>query len=70
MAAAADDLATALAVMLVAAVVGYVLVSDEQTVLEGEQNREPQLRSDYVGKLARPSTCPSCASKRVRSRST
>ena len=52
-------LATALAVMLVAVVVGYVLVlADEQAVLEGEQNREPQLRSDYSAKLAQAVNLP------------
>lgn len=52
-------LAAGMAVMLVVVVAGYFLVlSDEETRLDAERAREPQLRQDYHGKLAQAVNLP------------
>lgn len=55
----APKLASALAVMLVVVVVGYVLLlSDVEAGLDAERNREPQLRQDYQAKLTQAVNLP------------
>ena len=57
--AAAPKLATALAVMLVAVVVGYVLVlADEQAVLEASRTGAAPALVDYSGKLPQAVNLP------------
>lgn len=52
-------LAAALVVMLAVIAAGYVfLLADEQSGLEAERNREPQLRQDYQAKLAQAVNLP------------
>lgn len=52
-------LATALMVLLAVVVAGYVfLLSDVEAGLDAERAREPQLRSDYQGKLAQAVNLP------------
>jgi type IV pilus assembly protein PilO len=55
----APKLAAAFAVVVVVVVLGYVfLLQDEQTKLESERNREPQLREEFRGKLAQAVNLP------------
>ena len=55
----APKLATGLAVIVVVCILGYVaLLADEQTRLEAEHAREPQLRDDYKAKLAQAVNLP------------
>ncbi|RZI84135.1 MAG: pilus assembly protein PilO [Rubrivivax sp.] len=55
----APKLATAVAVVVATAVVGYFFVlSDVQADLERERDREPQLRADYQNKLAQAVNLP------------
>lgn len=52
-------LAASAVVMLLVIALGYfLLLSDVQAGLEGERNREPQLRNDYKGKLAQAVNLP------------
>ncbi len=52
-------LAASLLVIIVVVVLGYLfLLADVQSALESEQNREPQLRADYTGKLAQAVNLP------------
>lgn len=55
----APKLASALAVVIVVVIAGYVLLlADMQTGLETEQAREPQLRSDFQAKLTQAVNLP------------
>lgn len=55
----APKLAAYALVALVVAILGWFLVlSDEQTKLDAERGREPQLRNDYVSKLAQAVNLP------------